>query len=83
MTVEDVSIASGGDTRKGFNTAVDEFCAQANGQVIPAAGYLSLATEVYVNGGKDPAKYGVIGYVNCGSSLPRKSRSLSALTTDI
>ena len=78
MAIDDVSIAAGGDTRKGFNTAVDEFCAQADGQVVPAGEYLSLATEVYVNGGKDPAKYGVIGYVNCETSLHRPFRPLAA-----
>lgn len=65
MAGDDVTIAGGGDERKGYNTAVDEFCAQADGQVVPADGYLSLATEVFVNGGKDPTKYGLLGYVYC------------------
>ncbi len=67
MAGNDVQIAGGGDTRKGFNTAVDQFCAQADGRVVPAGGYLSLATEVFLNGGKDPKKYGLLGYVYCKS----------------
>lgn len=83
MASNDVSIAGGGDTRKGFNTAVDDFCAEADGQVVEAGGYLSLATEVYVNAGKQPAEYGVIGYVYCEiffSSSLGATQSLSWLT---
>ncbi|RYP91551.1 hypothetical protein DL770_002331 [Monosporascus sp. CRB-9-2] len=63
MVIDDVSIAGGGDNRKGYNTAVDEFCEQADGQSVGPDGYLSLATEVFLNGGKDPEVYGLLGYV--------------------
>jgi hypothetical protein len=69
MPRDDVTIAQGTDTRRGFNSAVDIFCAAANGQTVPPSGYLSLATEVYLNGGKTPATYGVVGFVSCGSNL--------------
>lgn len=65
MAGDDVSIAAGGDERKGFNSAVDDFCGLAGGQTVPGGGYLSLATEVFLNGGKDPKVYGLIGYVFC------------------
>ncbi|RYP46605.1 hypothetical protein DL768_007227 [Monosporascus sp. mg162] len=63
MAIDDVLIADGGDSRKGYNTAVDEFCEQADGRNVGPDGYLSLATEVFLNGGKDPEMYGLLGYV--------------------
>lgn len=69
MPVDDVSIAGGSDQRIGFNTAVDNFCNAVNGQVVPADGYLSMATEVFLDGGKNPSEYGVVGFVYCKISL--------------
>ncbi|KAI1385299.1 uncharacterized protein F4822DRAFT_432147 [Hypoxylon trugodes] len=63
MPREDVTIAQGSDSRRGFSTAVETFCNAANGQIVKPSGYLSLATEVFLNGGKDPATYGILGFV--------------------
>lgn len=65
MSAQDVSIASGTDTRTGFSTAVQSFCSAANGQTVKAGGYLSMATEVFLSGGSDPTGYGVVGFVYC------------------
>lgn len=65
MPRDDVQIAQGTDTRKGYSTAVQEFCSKVNGQTVPTGGYLSMSTEVYLNGGQNPATYGVVGFVNC------------------
>ncbi|KAI2471180.1 hypothetical protein F4781DRAFT_144518 [Annulohypoxylon bovei var. microspora] len=63
MPRDDVTIAQGGDTRRGFSTAVQAFCSAANGQTVQPSGYLSMATEVFLSGGKDPASYGILGFV--------------------
>ncbi|KAK6958291.1 hypothetical protein Daesc_001089 [Daldinia eschscholtzii] len=63
MPRDDVSIAQGTDTRRGYITAVQTFCSAANGQTVKPGGYLSLATEVFLNDGKNPATYGVLGFV--------------------
>ncbi|CEJ93030.1 hypothetical protein VHEMI08650 [[Torrubiella] hemipterigena] len=63
MPRDDVTIAQGTDSRTGFHTAVQKFCAASNGKVVPAGGYLSIVTEVFLNGGKDPKNYGVLGFV--------------------
>lgn len=65
MPREDVKIAQGTDSRTGFRNAVQKFCAASNGKVVPAGGFLSMATEVFLNGGKDPQVYGVVGFVYC------------------
>ncbi|RYP18029.1 hypothetical protein DL765_004145 [Monosporascus sp. GIB2] len=38
------------------------FCEEADGQTVGPDGYLSLATEVFLNGRKDTKKYGLLGY---------------------
>ncbi|KAI1136314.1 hypothetical protein F5Y05DRAFT_390958 [Hypoxylon sp. FL0543] len=63
MPRDDVMIAQGTDTRKGFSTAVQAFCNAANGQTVEPGGYLSMATEVFLSGGKDPTVYGILGFV--------------------
>ncbi|KAI1381953.1 hypothetical protein F4677DRAFT_439758 [Hypoxylon crocopeplum] len=63
MPRDDVTIAQGTDKRSGFSTAVQAFCSAAKGQVVKPSGYLSMATEVFLNGGKDPTTYGVLGFV--------------------
>ncbi|KAI0836788.1 hypothetical protein F5Y06DRAFT_272319 [Hypoxylon sp. FL0890] len=63
MPRDDVKIAQGTDTRKGFSTAVRAFCSAANGQTVKPSGYLSMATEVFLSGGKDPTTYGILGFV--------------------
>ena len=65
MPRNDVTIGQGTDTRCGFNTAVQIFCDAANGQVVAPSGYLSMATEVFLNGGNDPTTYGILGFVYC------------------
>lgn len=65
MPRDNVTIAQGTDTRSGYSTAVQTFCSAANGQTVKPSGYLSLATEVFLNDGKDPATYGVLGFVYC------------------
>jgi hypothetical protein len=44
---------------------VQAFCSAANGQQVNPSGYISMATEVFLNGGKDPATYGILGFVYC------------------
>jgi hypothetical protein len=65
MPREDVTIAQGSDKRAGYSTAVQTFCSAANGKTVEPGGYLSMATEVFLNGGKNPASYGVVGFVYC------------------
>ena len=65
MPRNDVTIAQGTDHRTGFSTAVQVFCDAANGKTVPAGGYLSMATEVFLNGGKDASTNGVVGFVYC------------------
>ncbi|KAI1100055.1 hypothetical protein F4804DRAFT_58564 [Jackrogersella minutella] len=60
---DDVMIAQGTDQRPGFSTAVKTFCSAANGQTVKPDGYLSMATEVFLSGGKDPTTYGILGFV--------------------
>ncbi|RWA05629.1 hypothetical protein EKO27_g9479 [Xylaria grammica] len=63
MTISDVTIGGGTDHRTGFTTAVSKFCDMANGSTVQSQDYLSMATEVFLNSGKDPSKYGLLGYV--------------------
>lgn len=65
MSSFDVSIAQGTDSRPGYGSAVQQFCAAANGQTVKPNGYLSMASEVLLNGGSNPASYGVLGFVYC------------------
>jgi hypothetical protein len=86
MPREDVTIAQGSDTRAGYSTAVQTFCSAANGKTVEPGGYLSMATEVFLNGGKNPASYGVVGFVYCElyyTELPKQSliRKKSRSTT--
>lgn len=73
MSVGDVTIGQGTDTRKGFNSAVQRFCSAANGQVVQPGGYLSMATEAYLNDGQTPATYGILGFVYCRKTLSKQS----------
>ncbi|KAL7623741.1 Altered inheritance of mitochondria protein 6 [Parahypoxylon ruwenzoriense] len=63
MPRDDVKIAQGTDTRRGFSTAVQAFCNAANGMTVKPSGYLSMATEVFLNDGKDPTTYGILGFL--------------------
>ncbi|KAK6066340.1 hypothetical protein SCUP234_12120 [Seiridium cupressi] len=63
MPRENVFIAGGGEERVGFGSAVQTFCDAADGQTVASNGYLSMATEVFQSGGKNPETYGVIGFV--------------------
>jgi Na+(H+)/acetate symporter ActP len=65
MAVPDVTIGGGTDLRTGFTTAVNKFCAMANGMTVNSQGYLSMATEVFLDGAMNPSKYGLLGYVYC------------------
>lgn len=65
MPRDDVTIAQGTDQRRGYSTAVRAFCSAANGQTVKPSGYLSMATEVFLSGGKTPATYGILGFVYC------------------
>lgn len=65
MPREDVTIAGGTDVRKGYLSAVQVFCSAVDGLTVEPGGYLSLTTEVFLNGGKNPSTYGVVGFVNC------------------
>lgn len=64
MPKDDVAIGDGTDVRPGFDTAVDRFCGTVNGKTVPAGGYLSMVTEVFLNGGKNPSQYGVLGFLH-------------------
>ena len=63
MPIDDISTNHGQITRRGFNSAVDFFCDKAHGQTLGGKLYLSLATRVFINFGKDPRTYGINGYV--------------------
>lgn len=63
MARDDVNSNNGDIPRRGYLTAVAEFCEQADGQTVPAGGYLSLATRVFLDGGRDPSTNGIPGYV--------------------
>ncbi|KAF3384119.1 Altered inheritance of mitochondria protein 6 [Talaromyces pinophilus] len=63
MARDDVSSNNGELPRRGYLTAVAEFCEQANGHIVPAGDYLSLATRVFLDGGGDPSTNGIPGYV--------------------
>lgn len=63
MVVDDVTIGNGTDHRTGFTTAVNKFCAQVDGATVKSQGYLSMATELFLNGAKEPTTYGLLGYV--------------------
>lgn len=67
MPRDDVKIAQGTDSRTGFSHAVNAFCGAADGKTVPSKGFLSMATEVFLSGGKAPSSYGVVGYVYCES----------------
>lgn len=60
-----MTIAQGTDSRTGYSNAVNIFCDAANAKTVPAGKYLSMATEVFLNGGKVPSTNGVVGYVYC------------------
>ncbi|OAA69827.1 PLC-like phosphodiesterase, TIM beta/alpha-barrel domain protein [Cordyceps fumosorosea ARSEF 2679] len=64
MPRDDVTIGRGTDKRRGFSSAVQAFCSAADGRVVKPNGYLSLSTEVFLNGGKNPSEYGIQGFVN-------------------
>ncbi|EGX93898.1 hypothetical protein CCM_02168 [Cordyceps militaris CM01] len=64
MPRDDVTIGQGSDKRRGFSSAVQSFCCAAKGRTVRAGGYLSLSTEVFLNGGKPPSEYGIQGFVN-------------------
>ncbi|KAH6652373.1 hypothetical protein BKA67DRAFT_637924 [Truncatella angustata] len=78
MPCDDVLIAGGSETRLGFASAVQTFCNAADGQKVGPGDYLSMATEVFHNGGKDPSTYGVIGYAYYASC----QRYFDALSVD-
>ncbi|KAI8628756.1 hypothetical protein F5Y19DRAFT_112719 [Xylariaceae sp. FL1651] len=63
MAISDVTIGGGTDRRTGFTTAVNKFCALADGQTVKSQDYLSMATEVFLDGGMNPSSYGLLGYV--------------------
>ncbi|KAI2606703.1 hypothetical protein GGR54DRAFT_620393 [Hypoxylon sp. NC1633] len=63
MPRDDVKIAQGTDTRRGYSTAVQAFCSTTDGQTVKPGGYLSMATEVFMNKGDDPTVYGILGFV--------------------
>ncbi|KAI0201383.1 hypothetical protein F4808DRAFT_425002 [Astrocystis sublimbata] len=63
MAIPDVEIGDGTDTRRGFTSAVNQFCDMADGKTVKSQDYLSMATEVFLNGGKMPTTYGLLGYV--------------------
>ncbi|KAH8175373.1 PLC-like phosphodiesterase [Sarocladium implicatum] len=65
MPREDVVVGAGTDTRRGYLSAVSDFCAAVDGLTVEAGGYLSMSTQVFLNGGKDPRVYGALGFVNC------------------
>lgn len=65
MSSFDVTIAQGTDRRTGYGRAVQIFCAVADGQTINSSSFLSMATEVFLNGGRDPSNSGVPGFVYC------------------
>ena len=65
MAASDVSIAQGTDSRPGFDTAVHTFCKAVDGHVVRPNEYLSMATEVYLNGGRDASRYGILGFAHC------------------
>ncbi|KAH7324168.1 hypothetical protein B0I35DRAFT_475436 [Stachybotrys elegans] len=64
MPREDVTIAQGTDVRRGYLSAVRDFCRAVDGQKVEPGGYLSMSTEVFLNDGKSPATYGVMGFVD-------------------
>lgn len=70
MPREDATIGGGTDTRRGFNSAVRVFCSKIDGLTVEAGGYLSMTTEVFLNGGKSPSTYGVLGFVDCNYAIP-------------
>lgn len=77
MPREDVTIAQGTDQRTGFSTAVGRFCKAVDGKTVKAGDYLSMATEVFLNGGKDPKVYGVVGFVSCKIFRDQGNRSVT------
>lgn len=79
MPREDVTIAQGTDHRTGFSTAVRRFCQATDGKTVKAGDYLSMATEVFLNGGKDPKVYGVVGFVSCKLTSTQKSKFITKI----
>ncbi|KAI1814819.1 hypothetical protein GGS20DRAFT_585081 [Poronia punctata] len=63
MAIDDVEIGQGGDKRVGFGSAVQKFCEMADGETVKKDDYLSMATEVYLDGGGDPSTNGILGFV--------------------
>jgi hypothetical protein len=79
MPRDDVTIAQGTDKRRGYASAVDVFCSAVNGKTVNSNGFLSMATEVFLNGGKKPSDYGVVGFVYCEWAIRKRPRHLRAL----
>jgi hypothetical protein len=77
MAIPDVTIGGGTDQRTGFTSAVNKFCAMAAGMTVKSQDYLSMATEVFLDGGMNASKYGLLGYVYC-----KRIYRLSNLTND-
>ncbi|KAJ8122358.1 hypothetical protein ONZ43_g1427 [Nemania bipapillata] len=63
MAIPDIGIGGGTDLRTGFTSAVNKFCSMAAGKTVKSQDYLSMATEVFLNGGMNPMTYGLLGYV--------------------
>ncbi|KAI1434395.1 hypothetical protein GGR50DRAFT_704314 [Xylaria sp. CBS 124048] len=63
MAIADVTIGNGTDKRTGYTTAVNKFCNMVDGMTVASQDYLSMATEVFLDAGKSPSTYGLIGYV--------------------
>lgn len=65
MPASEISIGNGTDIRPGYDSAVQRFCDAADGHTVMPDEHLSMATEVYLNGGKDASIYGVQGFAYC------------------
>ncbi|KAI2642731.1 hypothetical protein GGS21DRAFT_499343 [Xylaria nigripes] len=63
MAISDVMIGGGTDKRTGYTSAVNKFCNMVDGNTVKSWDYLSMATEVYLDGGRSPSTYGILGYV--------------------
>ncbi|KAI1819336.1 hypothetical protein F4861DRAFT_527387 [Xylaria intraflava] len=63
MAITDVTIGGGTDQRTGFTSAVSKFCDMVDGKTVNSQDYLSMATEVFLDGGKSASTYGLLGYV--------------------
>ena len=63
MPINDIKTNHDKIQRRGYNSAVDLFCDKAQGQTLGGKLYLSLATRVWMNFGKNPKSHGNNGYV--------------------